>query len=67
MSAIEEIRAMDTAVITPEIAAKAIGCRPQYIRIQAEKAPEKLGFPVCRVGRSTKIPRVPFLKWLTGE
>lgn len=67
MSIVDEIRAMPDTMITPELAAKAMGCKPQNIRVQAKQAPAALGFPVCRLGSATKIPRVPFLKWLTGE
>jgi len=67
MNALEEIRSMPDVLITPDVAARVLGCNPQNIRLQAEKNPSLLGFPVCRIGNQTKIPRVPFLKWLTGE
>lgn len=67
MSALEEIRAMTDVLITPEVAAKVLGCNPHSIRLQAEKDPSALGFRVCRIGNKTKIPRLPFLQWLTGE
>ena len=67
MTIVDEIRAMPDIVITPEVAAKAIGCNPQSIRQQAQKDQKKLGFDVCVVGNQTRIPRLPFLKWLTGE
>ena len=67
MTAVEEIRAMTDATISPEVASKALGCKPQSLRLQAEKDATTLGFPVCRMGRMTRIPRLPFLKWLTGE
>lgn len=67
MDAVEKIRSMTDTVITPAVAAEALGCKPDSIRAQAEEDPSMLGFPVCRMGRTTMIPRVPFLKWLTGE
>lgn len=67
MSAIDEIRACDSPTITPEMAAKALGMQPQSIRVAAEKQPERLGFPVIRTGRRTRIPRIPFLRYLGYE
>lgn len=62
--AIEQIRNQDSPTITPALAATVIGCNPHLIRVQAQKAPHLLGFPVMRVGNRTKIPKGPFLEWL---
>ena len=66
MTTLDEIIAMRDVVITPEVASKALGCRPQTIRIAARTAPERLGFPVQVMGHRIRIPRVPFIKFLTG-
>lgn len=67
IEAVSSIRAMIDTVITPDLAAKALGCDPASIRLQAKENPAMLGFPVCRTGSTTMIPRKPFLQWLTGE
>lgn len=67
IAAIEAIRADIAPVITPDLAAKALGCDPASIRLQAKENPAMLGFPVCWTGSTTMIPRKPFLLWLTGE
>lgn len=67
IEAVSSIRAMIDTVITPDLAAKALGCDPASIRLQAKENPAMLGFPVCRTGSTTMIPRKPFLLWLTGE
>ena len=67
IEAVTSIRAMIDTVITPDLAAKALGCDPASIRLQAKENPAMLGFPVCRTGSTTLIPRKPFLQWLTGE
>lgn len=67
LEAVAEIKASIETVISAEVAARALGCDPASIRLQAEKDPALLGFPVCRMGRTTMIPRRPFLQWLTGE
>lgn len=48
------------AFYTPDEVARIIGCAPQMLRIQARMAPEKLGFPVCVMGRRVRIPKIPF-------
>lgn len=50
-------------------AAKIIGCDPQELRIQAQTRPELLGFPVCTIGKRTKIPRKSFYEFwgITAE
>lgn len=67
MTPLDEIRAMTKAVITPETAAKALGCKAQSIRVAARVAPERLGFPVTVLGTRMLIPRLPFLQYLEGS
>lgn len=67
IEAVTSIRAMIDTVITPDLAAKALGCDPASIRQQAKENPAMLGFSICRTGSTTLIPRKPFLQWLTGE
>ena len=64
---ITDIKSLTSITITPEQAASVIGCSAQNIRVAAAQRPELLGFPVIRVGTRTKIPRVPFIKFLEGK
>lgn len=61
---IDDIRSSETVTITPEQASGFLGCNPQSIRVAARQKPELLGFPVIVMGTETKIPRVPFLRFL---
>lgn len=67
LAALDEVKNSRSLVIFPELVAKVLGCDAASIRHQAAEEPSKLGFPVCRVGQTTMIPRTPFIKWLTGE
>lgn len=60
---LEDIAAMDKNTITPDVASDILECNPQWIRIAARTAPERLGFPVICLGSRVKIPRVPFLRY----
>ena len=61
-----EIRESTKAFLTPAEIAEVLGCDPQDIRVAARQSPERLGFPVTLIGSRTKIPRVPFLKYVEG-
>ena len=64
--ALEAIKAMDDVMITPAQAAPAIGCDPHWIRIMARTRPDQLGFPVVIMRSRTKIPRLPFIRFVEG-
>lgn len=63
---LDEIKASDKSVLTPAEVAEVLGCDAQDVRIQARTAPERLGFPVIIIKSRTKIPRIPFLRYM-GE
>lgn len=65
--AINRISGMTCPFITPAQAAPVIGCSPQTIRIMAREKPAALGFPVVVIGTRTRIPRVPFLRYVLGD
>lgn len=49
--------------LTPEEVSKVIGCNPQSLRVQARQNPSQLGFPVCVMGSTVRIPKDGFLFW----
>lgn len=63
---INELKQSDKAFITPAVAASIIRCDPNYIRVAARQRPDLLGFPVCVMGHRTRIPRVPFIRFVDG-
>lgn len=62
-----DLECMDCVYLTPKQAAEVIGCDPQKIRIQAQRNPALLGFPVSVIGTRTKIPRIPFIEFVFGK
>lgn len=64
---IHEMQQSQAAYLLPADVAGVLGCDPQCIRIMARSDRESLGFPVIVMGRRTKIPRVPFLRFLGVE
>lgn len=64
---IDEMRASREAFLTPSDIADVLGSNPQAIREQARSDPKLLGFNVIVIGTRTKIPRIPFLKFIGEE
>lgn len=64
-----DIAQMDSNFLTPAEASKIIGCEANYIRVQAasQEGRVALGFPIIRLGNVTKIPRIPFLRFMGWE
>ena len=66
MDALDAIKQMEAPTITPAQAAPVLGCDPHWIRLVARQQPERLGFPVTVIRSRTKIPRVPFIRYIEG-
>lgn len=62
-----EIKELDCDVITPAQAAGVLKCDPHFIRLMARSEPWKLGFPVVVMNSRTKIPRIPFIRYIEGQ
>lgn len=64
---LDEIRNSTKMMLTPSDVAEVLGCDAQSIRINAKIAPERLGFPVIMIGNRVKIPKLAFIRFITGE
>lgn len=64
---IQEMQQSDRTFLRPADVAEVLQCDPQCIRILARTDRDQLGFPVCVVGKRTKIPRIPFLRFMGME
>ncbi len=60
------LAALDKVYLTPDETAPLLGCAPHLIRLMARDAVHRqaLGFPVVVIGTRTKIPRIPFLRYM---
>lgn len=56
----------DKIFLLPTDVAPLLDCDPHLIRLMArdEKHRQQLGFPVVVIGTRTKIPRIPFLRYM---
>ena len=69
MLTMAEVAKMDCLTLTPDEAAKVLGCNAHSIRVMAQTPDGRqgLGFPVIRIGTDTRIPRGPFLRFMGWE
>ncbi len=67
MQTLKEVEACTEEFLTPKDVAKVLGCDAQTIRIQANRCPERLGFPVSIIGTRVKIPKEAFLRFMKGD
>lgn len=62
--ALEAIMVSNKIYLTPAEVAPILGVAAHYIRVAARQHPEYLKFPFEVYGTRTKIPRIPFLRYL---
>lgn len=62
--ALEQIMATDKEFLAPADIAPILGVDPHSIRISARQYPESLKFDFIVSGNRTKIPRIPFLRYI---
>lgn len=62
--AIQAIVDSDKAFLTPADIAPILGLDPHSIRLTARQRPELLKFEFILSGNRTKIPRIPFLRYI---
>ena len=62
---LEDMIRSEKPFITPQQAARVIGCDPMYIRLVARGPnPAALGFPTTVTRTRTHIPRLPFIRYV---
>lgn len=62
--ALERILSTDKEFLTPAEVAPILGVDPHSIRVAARQHPDSLKFDFIRLGNRTKIPRIPFLRYI---
>lgn len=62
---LKDMMQSDRPFLTPAEVAPVLECDPHAIRLAARRAPEGLGFPVICIGSRVKIPRLPFVEFMT--
>jgi len=64
---LKELEQIDRDYFVPNQICGVLGCDPHYIRLQAQRRPEALGFNVIVMGSRIRIPKIPFLQYIRGS
>lgn len=66
-SELDRIAAMDKDMLVPTDICKYLGCSAYTINVATEDGKNPFPFPVIRMGRRVRIPKMPFIKAMRGE
>ena len=64
---LSRIEALPKDMLVPADIAKFLGCTPYTINVVTEDGKNPFPFPVIRMGRRVRIPKIPFIKAMKGE
>ena len=64
---LDRIEKLEKEMLVPKDVAKYLGCSAYTINIATEDGKNPFPFPVIRLGRRVKIPKMPFIKAMKGE
>ena len=62
----EEIKQSDKLMLTAQDVSEVLECDPQNLRIAARDNIELVGFNCCVIGKTMRIPRPAFIRWIEG-
>lgn len=64
---LDRIEKLDKEMLVPKDVCKYLGCSAYTINIATEDGKNPFPFPIIRLGRRVKIPKIPFIKTMRGE
>lgn len=66
-SELDRIEALPKDMLVPADVAKFLGCSPYTINVCTEGGRNPFPFPVIRMGRRVRIPKIPFIQAMRGK
>ena len=64
---LDRIAALPKEMLAPADIAKFLGCSAYTINVATRDGKNPFPFPIIRMGRRVRIPKLPFLKAMRGE
>lgn len=64
---LDDLEALPKEMLTPKDIAPILGCAPFTINVATENGENPFPFPIIRMGRRVRIPKMPFIKAMRGE
>ena len=62
----EEIKTSNKLILTAQDVAPVLECDPQTLRESAKTQIELIGFNCSVIGKTLRIPRPAFIRWIEG-
>lgn len=66
-SELDRIAALPKDMLVPTDIAKFLGCSAYTINVCTEDGKNPFPFPIIRMGRRVRIPKIPFIRAMRGE
>ena len=64
---IQEMKKSDKIFLTAADVSEVLGCDPQTLRLAVREKKELVGFNCSMIGKTLRIPRLAFIKWIEGN
>lgn len=62
----QEIKTSDKLFLTADDVSEVLKCDPQTLRLAVKENRELVGFPCSIIGKTLRIPRPAFIRWVEG-
>ena len=63
----QELKESNKLFVTADDVSEGLNCDPQTLRLAVREQKELVGFPCSMIGKTLRIPRPAFIKWVEGE
>ena len=64
---LDRIAALDKTMLSPTDVCRYLGCSAYAINVATENGANPFPFPVIRINRRVRIPKIPFIKAMCGD
>lgn len=62
----QEMKQSDKMFLTADDVSEVLNCDPQTLRLAVREKKELVGFNCSMIGKTLRIPRQAFIKWVEG-
>lgn len=62
----QELKESDKLFVTADDVSEVLNCDPQTLRLAVRERKDLVGFPCSMIGKTLRIPRQAFIKWVEG-
>lgn len=63
----EELKESDKLFVTADDVSEVLHCDPQTLRLAVKETKELVGFRCSLIGKTLRIPRLAFIRWVEGD